>query len=139
MADVLIVEDEETDRVILEKIVEGLGHEVHVASNGVQALNLQFGTRIDVVITDLHMPHVDGLELIRALRASFSDAVIIAVSGSGPDLLAAVRRMGVFAVLTKPVDHDELVEVLKEALHMDRSHLPEEASAEHREQWWAND
>ena len=116
MARVLIVEDEATDRAILEKIVEGLGHEVYLASDGVQALNLQFGKRIDVVITDLHMPYVGGLGLIRALRASYSDAVIITVSGSGPDLLAAVKRMGVFAVLTKPVDHDRLIEVLEEAI-----------------------
>ena len=115
MASVLIVEDEQTDRAILEKIVEGLGHEVYIASDGVQALNLHFGKRVDVVITDLHMPHVDGLGLIRALRASYSDAAIIAVSGSGPDVLAAVKRMGVFAVLTKPVDHHELVEALEKA------------------------
>ena len=115
MASILIVEDEPTDRVILESIVEGLGHEVHVASNGLQALNLQFGKRIDVVITDLHMPQIDGLGLIRALRASFSDAAIIAVSGSGPDLMAAVRRMGVCAVLSKPVDRHELVEALEKA------------------------
>ena len=115
MAGVLIVEDEQTDRAILENIVEGLGHEVYVASNGVQALNLHFGRRIDVVITDLHMPHVDGRDLIRALRDSFSDAVIIAVSGSGPDLLAAVTGMGVFAVLGKPVDRHELVEALERA------------------------
>ena len=116
MASILIVEDEPTDRVIVENIVEGLGHEVYVASNGVQALNLQFGKRIDVIITDLHMPQVDGLGLIRALRASFSDAAIIAVSGSGPDVLAAVRRMGVFAVLEKSVDRSELVEALEKAI-----------------------
>ena len=116
MASILIVEDEPTDRIIVETIVEGLGHEVHVASNGLQALNLQFGKRIDVIITDLHMPQVDGLSLIRALRASFSDAAIIAVSGSGPDWLAAVGRMGVFAVLDKPVDRHELVEALEKAI-----------------------
>lgn len=113
MAGVLIVGDKQTDRVILETIVEGLGHEVYVASNGVQALNLHLGRRIDVVITDLHIPHIDGLDLIRALRDSFSDAAIIAVSGSGPNLLASVTGRGVFAVLGKPVDHHELVEALE--------------------------
>ena len=62
------------------------------------------------------MPQVDGLGLIRALRASFSDAAIITVSGSGPDLLAAASRMGVFAVLDKPVDRHELVQTLEKAI-----------------------
>ena len=89
MARVLIVEDEPTDRVIFGTLVERAGHEVYLASNAVQALNIHGGRRIDVVITDLHMPHIDGIELIRALRELLPDAAIIAVSGSGPDLLAS--------------------------------------------------
>ena len=115
MARVLIVEDEPTDRVIVGSIVEGAGHEVYFASNGVQALNIQIGVRIDVVITDLHMPHVDGIELIMALRELLPDAAIIAVSGSGPDLLAAAKRKGVLAALSKPVDPHELLEALLQA------------------------
>ena len=115
MALVLIVEDEPTDRVIVGSIVEGMGHEVCFASNGVQALNIGIGGRIDVVVTDLHMPYVDGIELIIALREFLPEAPIIAVSGSGPDLLAAAKRKGVLAVLSKPVDPDELVEALVQA------------------------
>ena len=93
MARVLIVEDEPTDRVIFGTLVERAGHEVYLASNAVQALNIHGGRRIDVVITDLHMPHIDGIELIRALRELLPDAAIIAVSGSGPDLLGPVNTI----------------------------------------------
>ena len=115
MARVLIVEDEPTDRVIVGSIVEGAGHEVYFASNGVQALNIQIGVRIDVVITDLHMPHGGGLELIDALRAQLPETVVIAVSGKGPELLAAAKRKGVLAALSKPVDPHELLEALVQA------------------------
>lgn len=130
MAGVLIVEDEQTDRVILENIVEGLGHEVYVASDGVQALNLHFGRRIDVVITDLHMPHVDGPGLIRALRASFSDAAIIAVSGSGPDVLAAVKRMGCVRCSASPLTATNSSKPSKRQIHMAGPNPPKEVSAE---------
>jgi CheY-like chemotaxis protein len=84
MASVLIVEDESTDLVILRDIVEASGHEVHLASGGEQALNLYRGISIDVVVTDLQMLHMDGLELMVALQALFPDVAIIVVSGKGP-------------------------------------------------------
>ena len=128
MARVLIVEDEPTDRVIVGRIVEGAGHEVYFASNGVQALNIQIGVRIDVVITDLHMPHGGGLELIDALRVLLPETVVIAVSGKGPELLAAAKRKGVLAALGKPVDPDELVEALEQA-------TPHQARGPGEHQW----
>ncbi len=59
MASVLIVEDEETDRVILGNIAHGMGHDVHFASDGEEALKVYAGRSIDVVVTDLQMPNVD--------------------------------------------------------------------------------
>ena len=60
MARVLVVEDEQTDRLILAGIVEGMGHEVYFASDGEQAFKTYVRMSIDVVVTDLLMPHVDG-------------------------------------------------------------------------------
>ena len=115
MARVLIVEDESTDLILLRNIVEGAGHEVYVASDGEQAFKAFLRKNIDVVVTDLHMPNVDGLELIGALQALFPKAEIIAVSGKGTALLAAARRKGVQAVLSKPVDPHELLRAIAEA------------------------
>ena len=115
MASVLIVEDEETDRVMLGSIAQGMGHEVHFASDGEEALKIYAGRNIDVVVTDLQMPNVDGLELIVALRALFPDAEIIAVSGKGPAMLAAARRKGALVALSKPVDPHELLRAIAEA------------------------
>ena len=74
MARVLVVEDEQTDRMILAGMVEGMGHEVYFASDGEQAFKTYVRMSIDVVVTDLLMPHVDGLEFIVALTiGSISD------------------------------------------------------------------
>ncbi len=94
MARVLIVEDEPTDRVILGRIVEGAGHDVYLVLGGEDALNVYMGWNIEVIVTDLQMPGIDGLELIGAVRALFPEAMIIAVSGKGPDLLDAAVRAG---------------------------------------------
>ncbi len=123
MARVLVVEDEQTDRMILAGIVEGMGHEVYFASDGEQAFKTYVRMSIDVVVTDLLMPHVDGLELIVALRTLFPDAQVIAVSGEGPKLLAAARRKGARAALSKPVDPDRLSKAITKAVP-DGSNLP---------------
>ncbi len=115
MASVLIVEDEETDRVIIGNIASGMDHDVYFASDGEEALKIYAGRSIDVVVTDLQMPHRDGLELILELRAVFPFAKIIVVSGSGPALLAAAKREGVLVALSKPVDPDELLEAIRSA------------------------
>ena len=123
MARVLVVEDEQTDRMILAGIVERMGHEVYFASDGEQAFKTYVRMSIDVVVTDLVMPHVDGLEFIVALRTLFPDAQVIAVSGKGPKLLAAARRKGARAALSKPVDPDRLSKAITKAVP-DDSNLP---------------
>ncbi len=121
MARVLIVEDEATDLAILKSIVKGAGHEFYSAWDGEQAYKTYLRTLIDVVITDLHMPRVGGIELITAIRALFPEAPIIAVSGKGPELLAEAKGKGAFVTLSKPIDPDELLEALAQAAPADAS------------------
>ncbi len=112
MARVLIVEDEWTDRIILGNIVKRTGHEVYFASDGEQAVKIYARKSIEVVVTDLHMPHVDGPELIMSLRALLPETPIIVVSGKGPEVLAEACGTGVVVVLSKPVDPHELLEAI---------------------------
>ncbi len=116
MARVLVVEDEPTDRVILAKLLERMGHEVYFASDGEEAFKTYLKNSIEIIITDLNMPHVDGLEFIGAVRALFPRAVIIAVSGKGQLLLDEAERMGAFATFSKPIDPQGLREVIAEAV-----------------------
>ena len=112
MARVLIVEDEQMDRVILGSIVEGMGHVVYFASDGEQAFKTYMRSSIDVVVTDLVMPCVSGIEFIVELKTLFPDAPIIAVSAQGPELLAEAENKGASVTLSKPVDSKELLDAI---------------------------
>ncbi len=114
MARVLVVDDEQMDQVILEKFLEQAGHEVYFASDGEEAFKTYLKNSIEIVITDLNMPHVDGLEFIEAVLALFPEAVIIAVSGKGPDELDAARNAGARVALNKPIDPWELLKAILE-------------------------
>ena len=115
MARVLIVEDEPTDRVILANFLERMGHEVYLASDGEEAFKAYLKNSIEIIITDLNMPHVDGLKFIAAVRALFPGAVIIAVSGGGQMLLDEAEHMGAFVALSKPIDPQVLRQAIAEA------------------------
>jgi CheY-like chemotaxis protein len=105
---VLVVDDEMTDSAITRGIVEAMGHEVCLASDGQEAFRLFMRKDIDLVVTDLQMPRVDGLELIDGILALYPDTKIIAVSAGGEDRLLAARAMGAIAGVSKPVDPERL-------------------------------
>ena len=115
MARIMIVEDERTDQLLLHSIFEGSGHEIYLAHDGEHAFKTYLRRDVQVVVTDLQMPNVDGLELIEALLSMFPDAAIIAVSGKGPSLLAEARSLGALKALSKPVDPKELLEAVEDA------------------------
>ena len=114
MARVLVVDDEQMEQVILEKLLEQADHEVYFASDGEQAFKTYLKNSIEIIITDLNMPHVDGLEFIEAVLALFPEAVIIAVSGKGPDELDAALSTGARVALSKPIDPWELLKAILE-------------------------
>jgi CheY-like chemotaxis protein len=102
MANVLIVDDDEMDRLLQGRMVEEAGHSPFFAVDGEVALQTYRENDIALVITDLKMPKVDGLRLIRDLREYDPDAIIIAVSSLDEHLHRA-EDLGAFAGLAKPV------------------------------------
>ncbi len=115
MANLLIVDDLETDRLFEAKIIEDAGHTPFFASDGEAAMAMYKENDIAVVITDLRMPKVDGLSLIRGLLAHDPEVAIIAVSSLAHHLEAA-QEAGAIAGLVKPVDAEELIEKVQEIL-----------------------
>ena len=109
MARVLVVDDEEGDRVVLRTILERASHQVWVAKDGAEALSQFQGNEIDVVVTDLQMNQVHGLELITILRELRPRPEIIAISGTGESQLDMARMMGASRTLSKPVRPDVLL------------------------------
>lgn len=116
MANVLIVDDDEMDRLLERTIVENAGHTPFFANDGETALRVYAENKIDLVITDLRMPNVDGLHLIRDLLANDPSAAIIAVSGAGSEQLEEAEAYGAFAALLKPVEPEKLMALIQEAV-----------------------
>jgi CheY-like chemotaxis protein len=114
---ILIVEDDLDTLHAMRKILEPLGYAVSVAGGGRDALRLLNQETVDLVITDILMPDMDGFELIAALHQSFPATRVVAMSGGknlSPDTyLLIARGFGVDGVLQKPITRDELVMAIK--------------------------
>jgi CheY-like chemotaxis protein len=112
VAHLLVVDDDEGDRTVLRTILERANHQVWVASDGDEALTQFQGKDIDVVITDLQMRNVHGLELITILRELTPRPGIIAISGTGEIQLDMARMLGASTTLTKPIRPQELLDAV---------------------------
>ncbi|HYD67834.1 response regulator [Azospirillum sp.] len=113
MAKVLVVEDSPAVRLAMVDVLEGLGHTVVETENGRIAIERLGEGPFDLVLTDVLMPEVDGIEVIKAVRRVYPDTKILAVSGGAPNLPAgyALKMTEMFsadAVLYKPFLNEEL-------------------------------
>ncbi len=114
MAKILLIDDDDQVREALTQILERAGHEVVEASDGKFGLSLYESSSTDIVITDILMPDVGGIDTISLLRNQSPDVRIIAISGGDvardPETcLEYARRIGADQVLAKPVRKDELL------------------------------
>lgn len=116
-ARVLVVDDEPSARTGLEKLLAAEGYRVESAEDGLAALDKVDETAPDVVVTDLKMPGMDGLELLDRLRARDPRLPVIVVTAFGEvaSAVAAMRR-GADDYLTKPIDLDALLVSIERAL-----------------------
>ena len=112
---ILVIEDNLDLRDYLRLALETQGYQVLTARNGEEALGYLNGHPVDVVLTDIFMPEMDGIETIAALRKLFPDIRVIAMSGRpGVDYLSVARELGVTRTLRKPFDIEELLAALGE-------------------------
>ena len=120
MARILIVDDDVAVRTVINKLLEVAGHEVELAFNGQEGLDLYKKNPADLVITDIFMPQKDGLDTIRELRQLRADVKIIAITGfdTGPNhgYLELAGDLGAARTFTKPFDIKDLVEAAEELL-----------------------
>ncbi|MGD9546248.1 MAG: sigma-54-dependent transcriptional regulator [Candidatus Krumholzibacteriia bacterium] len=118
---VLVVDDEQTQRRTVAGILEGWGHEVKEAGSGREALDALAGQAFDLVLTDLRMPGMTGLQLLKECRAVRPDVAVVVMTAFG-SIETAVEAMksGAADFLTKPIDLDQLEVVVKRTLEMKR-------------------
>jgi DNA-binding response OmpR family regulator len=107
---VLVIEDNTDLRNLVRLALEAAGHEVLTATQGLEGLAYLNGHAVDIVVTDLFMPEMDGIEVIAALRRQFPGVRIVAMSGRpGVDYLAVAKELGAARILRKPFPMDELI------------------------------
>jgi CheY-like chemotaxis protein len=118
MARVLVVDDESEMRKVLREALERRGHSVDEAANGREALRQFADAQPDLVILDLIMPEMEGIETIQALRRKCPAVPIIAISGGGrlnpEDYLSMAGQIGAQRTFAKPFALKEILTAVLE-------------------------
>ena len=115
----IVIDDERSLRTFLAKVLRGAGMQVFEAESATAALAMAQTTSPDLVVTDIGMPDVDGIELCRRLRAQpeFKDLRIVVVSGNASTQGAEAIAAGCDAVLAKPCSPATLLKTIRQLLH----------------------
>lgn len=120
MARIMIIDDDDAVRDALGELVQAAGHEICTAAEGGQALARLPGFRPDLVITDILMPGMEGMQTIYELRKRQPALPIIAMSGCfalrGMDYLKTARRIGANHTISKPLEPAALIAAIESLL-----------------------
>ena len=126
---VLIVDDEENARIGLSKLLAGEGHQVRIASEGGEALQLLETETADLVITDIKMPGMSGLVFLEELQRCYPHMKVIMITAYGgvESYLEAIN-LGAFEYLSKPVSRTALKAVINKLFHQPTGPLDDSAA-----------
>ena len=117
MANLLIVDDEQSYRQLLSLVFEGDGHHIRTAMNGRDAINKLQEEPAEVIITDVRMPDMDGIELLRGAREFLPDVgVVLMTAFATVDTAREAFKLGADDFIQKPFDVEELKIIVKKAL-----------------------
>lgn len=113
----LVVDDEPSVRYFLSAALEQVGIDSETAPGGVQALAMLEAEHFDLMLLDIRMPGMDGLETLRQLRQRGDDLPVVVVSAVGDPEVAAIAlgELGVAAFLGKPCSMEEIERTVREA------------------------
>lgn len=114
---VLVVEDEESHRILLEMHLKDAGYDYSLTESPQEALALLDKEKFDLIITDIVMPDMDGIEFLEEIKQKKLNINVILISGvaTGPTI-QGLKRMGAFECLPKPYDKNVLLDNIRKAL-----------------------
>jgi len=117
MKTILVVDDEPNYRLILSELLKDEAYEVFTAASGAEAMKVLRETDLDLIITDMLMPGMTGLELLNEVRIFAHDLPIIMITAFGEvEKAVAAMQAGAFNYLTKPFNNDELLVSIQKAI-----------------------
>ena len=126
---ILIADDESMIRLGLKQILEEAGHTVYAAENGVAAVKLAEGSTPDLVILDIKMPEMDGLEAARVLLDRTQVPIIFLTAYGEKELVERAARLPVMGYLVKPIKEAELLAMIEVAAQRFEEHARTARSA----------
>src|SRR5580765_6707024 len=117
MANILVVDDEQSYRQLLSLVFEEQGNTIRTAMNGRQALDLLADEPADVIISDVKMPDMDGIDMLRAVRETLPDlGVILMTAFASVETAREAFKLGADDFIQKPFDVEELKLIVKKTL-----------------------
>jgi CheY-like chemotaxis protein/anti-sigma regulatory factor (Ser/Thr protein kinase) len=117
MSRILVVDDDKTTRHVLRSVLTSAGFSTSVATDGVEALELLDAGRFDLLLLDVWMPRMNGLELLARLRnAEARPRIVVMTSDDAPETLLKAVREQAFRYVHKPVESAALLETIRAAL-----------------------
>lgn len=117
MAKILVIDDERSIRNIIGELLEMEGHTVKTAENGVQGYEMIGAESFDLVISDIKMPEMDGIELLDKMIERHPDTTVVMISGHGNiDTAVECIKKGAFDYIEKPIDMNRILVTVKNAL-----------------------
>jgi two-component system, NtrC family, response regulator AtoC len=119
---ILVVDDEDTVRLTLDECFTSIGYDVVTAGSGEDALQKFAPGKFDCVISDLMMPSIDGIELLKRIRILDSDVNFLMVTGF-PEIDSAVKAMkeGAYDYITKPFHMEDIQMKVEKAIHVKKT------------------
>lgn len=125
---VLIVDDDAATRRLYKFLLTSSGYTVVEAEDGLAAIDQLAHTPCELIITDMNMPRMDGLELVRTIRQRNSDIHVILITAFGtPDTEKQALRFGANEYLAKPFDFEELERRVSAFFQTRMNHAPDSA------------
>ncbi len=119
METILVVDDEKNYLVVMSTLLSEQGYEVLTAENGLQALEIIEESDLDLVLTDMKMPKMDGIELLARIRQVKPEQPVIVMTAFGTvEKAVQAMKAGAFDYITKPFQNEELMLTIRKALEM---------------------
>lgn len=109
---ILLAEDNKVNQLLIRKVLESYGHRIKVANDGLEAVELNTSEAFDVILMDVHMPQMDGMEATKAIRTHDDIPIIATTADAISDHIDQYISFGMNAYVSKPVDWAELVRTI---------------------------
>jgi excisionase family DNA binding protein len=124
-ASILVVDDERVIRVLIQEILQEMGHNVTAVGTGHEALDWVQRTHFDMIFLDLKMPGMDGAELFRRIKAMKPRLPVVIITGyPESELMSRALAHGPFAVMNKPFDESDIVTAVNTFLRITKLKTP---------------